>query len=350
MSLKTHYKTDDSGYSVCNKKAKSKQLTFDVEKVTCEHCKSTKVWQDDMSIKERERVADSGELGEGKFETIAERGFCPYGAMNKTTMVNSINCRECKYNKAFDKHKTKIVCSYKYDNKKEERDEFQMMVSNLDSTEEKTQLEKDKEKYNLSDEHVEILSKVDYEVVESFNYCEGCVFDTTKITCSDIRTNGEYIDCGDKSSDYNIIFKQIHKKEEPKMWIDESEDLTIENFDDFVSCDTLHINTNVTSRIFDENGTMIWVKPPEYKPEDVAFNKSKQESSHYQNGMETIEKIDSVLSHLDGKITNKEAYALGNFIKYIDRLGLKDTVEKDSYKASDYASMFKNDKWIKDLK
>jgi hypothetical protein len=68
--------------------------------------------------------------------------------------------------------------------------------------------------------------------------------------------------------------------------------------------------------------------------------------AHYAQGIETIEKIRLILGHLEGRVSNFEALAIGNFIKYIDRLGLKDSVEKDSFKAADYIHLTIKGMWL----
>jgi hypothetical protein len=60
----------------------------------------------------------------------------------------------------------------------------------------------------------------------------------------------------------------------------------------------------------------------------------KKIPAHYAQGIETIEKIRLILDHLEGRVSNFEALAIGNFIKYIDRLGLKDSVEKRFFQSS----------------
>ena len=48
-----------------------------------------------------------------------------------------------------------------------------------------------------------------------------------------------------------------------------------------VIMDTVNIDTNETTKVIDENGKLIWVKPPNYKPEDVAFKPSKYHINFY---------------------------------------------------------------------
>lgn len=157
--------------------------------------------------------------------------------------------------------------------------------------------------------------------------------------------------CFEKKSDENKFKKfmlTLEEKEDLEEGIEEpfSEVVKLEEFK--LTGDTLRVDTSQVSRIFDENDNMIWVKPPKYKPEDVAFKseETKQESKHYQNGLETIQKIKSTLDNLDGEITLFQAYCLGNVIKYEDRAGLKDDKDKDLYKASDYTAMMVNNNWI----
>lgn len=66
--------------------------------------------------------------------------------------------------------------------------------------------------------------------------------------------------------------------------------------------------------------------------------------SHYcEHGIETIKKIDAVLDGIGGK----EAYCLGNVLKYFDRAGLKDDAEQDLKKANNYACRLVTGEWRK---
>lgn len=66
---------------------------------------------------------------------------------------------------------------------------------------------------------------------------------------------------------------------------------------------------------------------------------------HYNSGkIETIQKIDAIVDGLPAK----EAYYLGNVIKYADRAGLKDDAEQDLAKASAYAYRLVYGHWRKD--
>lgn len=86
---------------------------------------------------------------------------------------------------------------------------------------------------------------------------------------------------------------QLEKKEskkqieEPFVWVNEP---ILDNFNG----ETLYIDTNKTSRIFDENDNMIWVKHPQYKPEDVAFKKI----DNYKN---TPEKYKTTIKNRNGE-------------------------------------------------
>lgn len=64
--------------------------------------------------------------------------------------------------------------------------------------------------------------------------------------------------------------------------------------------------------------------------------------THYNSGkLETVEKIDVVIEGLPAK----EAYYLGNVLKYFDRAGLKDDAEQDLDKANNYAHRLVTGKW-----
>jgi len=59
-------------------------------------------------------------------------------------------------------------------------------------------------------------------------------------------------------------------------------------------------------------------------------------NSHYNQGSTpTIEKINEVLEHLEGKINNKQAAQIYNMLKYWDRSDHKGTPEKDLFKCAD---------------
>ena len=64
--------------------------------------------------------------------------------------------------------------------------------------------------------------------------------------------------------------------------------------------------------------------------------------SHYRSGgIETIKKIEAVVEGLPAK----EAYLLGNAIKYIDRAGKKDDAYQDMSKANNYAHRLVYGEW-----
>jgi len=66
---------------------------------------------------------------------------------------------------------------------------------------------------------------------------------------------------------------------------------------------------------------------------------------HYcDHGVETIKKIECVIDGLPAK----EAYLLGNIIKYTDRAGLKDDAAQDLSKANNYAHRLVTGEWRKD--
>ena len=75
----------------------------------------------------------------------------------------------------------------------------------------------------------------------------------------------------------------------------------------------------------------------------------KQNSEHYQGKIETRVKKSMVYKHLEGIFTADQIDDLGNGLKYFDRLGLKDDIEQDSFKAADYFCRLINGKWIKDF-
>ena len=64
-------------------------------------------------------------------------------------------------------------------------------------------------------------------------------------------------------------------------------------------------------------------------------------NKHYKQGaMETIDKMNMVFSFLsDNGLTPQQYFALGNAMKYFDRMGLKDSSIDDAYKCADYLHM-----------
>lgn len=64
--------------------------------------------------------------------------------------------------------------------------------------------------------------------------------------------------------------------------------------------------------------------------------------SHYRSGaIETIKKIEAIVDGLPAK----EAYLLGNVIKYADRAGKKDDENQDMSKANNYAHRLVYGEW-----
>ena len=270
--------------------------------------------------------------------------------------------------------------------------------SNLEKREEKTQLELDKEKYNLSAEHVEILSKVDYEVVKG-GKCSKCLFRTSvnniPINCIDACRKNEYT---------SFQFKQIHKtqeslnesieKEELKNGIEEPfsiscfatkkehskyiEFLTNEGMNTRSEAIMKHETLSYKREYFfknsydrdkfqemimgedsmEESSTLI--NSPAYVSDSLTIDdteetkqESKQQADHYkptdEYDLETIEIIECVLGLLEGKITPLQGYYIGNEIKYTRRLGKKDDAKKEMYKIADYYSRLLNNKWIHEI-
>lgn len=71
------------------------------------------------------------------------------------------------------------------------------------------------------------------------------------------------------------------------------------------------------------------------------------EVNHYQSGkIETIDKIEKVLSCMAGKISPMQGALIAKALKYVDRMGLKDDPDKEAYKAADYIHRLLTGKWL----
>jgi hypothetical protein len=82
-------------------------------------------------------------------------------------------------------------------------------------------------------------------------------------------------------------------------------------------------------------------KEPYYEHKPAGYT-----NEHYKGDIETIEKVSMILGHLSTKIDTNQGYLLGNVIKYIDRMGKKDSAEKDSFKAADYLHRLIKGEWL----
>lgn len=75
--------------------------------------------------------------------------------------------------------------------------------------------------------------------------------------------------------------------------------------------------------------------------------------SHYQfkNGLQAIDIIESVLGRLNSKITPHEAFLLGNALKYLLRVGVKneDKLIEDLKKAEWYIGKFIKDRKVSNM-
>lgn len=72
---------------------------------------------------------------------------------------------------------------------------------------------------------------------------------------------------------------------------------------------------------------------------DMALKTSTKPETpkHYNSGaMQTIDKKEMVYKYLQDRITLAQADAIGNALKYFDRIGLKDDTGKDASKCADY--------------
>ncbi len=76
--------------------------------------------------------------------------------------------------------------------------------------------------------------------------------------------------------------------------------------------------------------------------EEAALVQERVDSpAWYQGDVETIEKIETVVDGLPAK----QAYLLGQIIRYCDRAGLKDEVSTDLGKANNYAHRLVYGEW-----
>jgi len=117
--------------------------------------------------------------------------------------LDDVTCERCKKTKAY------LDAKQKEEQKRPlEESEFKEPEKEISE-----QLKKDAKKYSLRKEHIDIMRKIDYEIVNAHNECEGCVFegvDTPPCT----NFTGGFINCGNENMDYSIIFKQVHKTQE----------------------------------------------------------------------------------------------------------------------------------------
>jgi hypothetical protein len=211
---KIHFCTKDIDMA-CNTKIAFTvgDTTEDPEKVTCLSCKRTLKFIEARDKKEREREVGKDEFSEPQKEWAIEiKGNTQKHMGLKDVLVKN----EIKY--TINKEKTiKEVYFIEYVFINKEHFDFFVYYYNNYQKDTKPKPQTDKEKYNLSDEQWEILSKVDYEAVRlSPPYKDGykcdwgnCIFRTQREVCP--------IDC--YQSGKHFIFKQIHK---PKTSLNES--------------------------------------------------------------------------------------------------------------------------------
>lgn len=67
---------------------------------------------------------------------------------------------------------------------------------------------------------------------------------------------------------------------------------------------------------------------------------------HYEGEVETIEFIEEVITLM--RLKPREAYALGNALKYARRAGRKGDWREDAYKCADYLARFRDGDWLED--
>ena len=271
--------------------------TFDPKKVTCESCKNTKAFIEARDKQEKERKASSEELGYevldyGEDKHRVKLSKCNY--FRDKYIAGNFCSRGCSHNKGIDKTKKQVKCSFKAKNKP------------------KTQLEKDTIKYNLSDEHVEILSKVDYEVVAfKCSKCEDCLLDNAVVCPND--ANGDLTCC---HSNKEHIFKQVHKTQESLNESIEKEEVEKGIEEPYIWTDAPQLPTDIP------------VDAPTIR---MPIKETKQESKHYQNekGIPGFKKtLDDMYSIMLAKNSDYAGFdgAFDNFNR-VEQIGLV-TAEK----------------------
>ena len=68
-------------------------------------------------------------------------------------------------------------------------------------------------------------------------------------------------------------------------------------------------------------------------------------SNHYKlGGFEAIDVIEAVINN--DNLTPDQAFAVGNALKYLLRLGKKDDVADELYKAEDYIHRARTGRWL----
>ena len=331
----------------------NKNMSAILDDVTCESCKLTKAYLEAKQKLEKDRPFEKGEFEEPKKEILDYKFITTIEATKEEHAKYLDYCCDIiqHYKSEFIKD-DKRRYSFVY---LSDRVEFQNFVANLDSEEKwvkpqtvKT-IDSHREKYNLNDEQTKILENVDYELKEfkfgKFNPCNDCLFDSIKKDCH------YTLPCTNEKNKKTFYFKQIHKTQSSlneAIEKDSLEDGIEEPFKTTnykINAKMEYIGDDITKDVVGMFSTPNKeTKEPHVWDDNTEPN--EQQSSHYQNGVETIEKIEMILSNLDDKITPFQGYLLGNVLKYSDRLGLKDDKSKDAYKASDYASKLLNENWI----
>ena len=106
-------------------------------------------------------------------------------------------------------------------------------------------------------------------------------------------------------------------------------------------------NCKITGRIeFDDNGKCSDHTP---KVKHPAFDEPL--NAHYKTGgIQTVDKIETILGHLKGKINLDQACQLYNTFKYYDRCESKGSLEKDLFKSADSICRAITGKFINEVK
>jgi hypothetical protein len=73
----------------------------------------------------------------------------------------------------------------------------------------------------------------------------------------------------------------------------------------------------------------------DHKERDPSLTKQVYSPHYKTGGIQTVDKIEEVLAHLEGKINTAQASHIYNFLKYFDRCESKGQYERDIYKSAD---------------
>jgi hypothetical protein len=345
---KVHFRLDKRFFEMaCDTKLKTdyskKFVTDNIDFVTCESCKKTKAYIKTKAELESKRPLEDGEFVEPKKENIKISPETTYREESIfTEKYDSVG--QWKYEKYLDwcvdndcgcevTDRDYVIITFYSDKnasdfrifnnelKKPKKQPSNLAFDLIDDARKRTQLQKDREEYNLNDEQVEYLSGFDYEIVseeEEESVCEDCVFRGRPELCRP-HNPAHNVRC----NTHGIIFKQIHKKQESfnKSLESESVEEPFENVADVV--------------------------------DEVLEGSQNNHDSHYKKPsgeLEQIDKMELIICHGLPKeyhqlLIDNLNLALGS--KYIDRLGKKDDTDKEIDKMKNYNHRSVTREWRK---